>query len=67
MRRVDMKSPVRENCTLGSVRGALGNWRPYLATDNGIMSARVRSQWYGSMTPERRAHILHEVFRDTPA
>ena len=26
-----MKSPVLENCTPGSVRGALGNQRPYLA------------------------------------
>ena len=25
-----MKSPVRENRPPGSVRGALGNWRPYL-------------------------------------
>jgi hypothetical protein len=25
-----MKSPVRENCTPGSVRGARGNPRPYL-------------------------------------
>jgi hypothetical protein len=30
-KRVDLKSPVLENCTPGSVRGALGNWRPYLA------------------------------------
>src|SRR4030095_15012437 len=27
--RVEVKSPVRENCTLGSVRGAPGNRRPY--------------------------------------
>jgi hypothetical protein len=31
MRRVVLKSPVRENCTPGSVRGAPGNRRPYLA------------------------------------
>jgi hypothetical protein len=31
MRRVVLKSPVLENCTPGSVRGALGNQRPYLA------------------------------------
>jgi len=30
MRRVVLKSPVLENCTPGSVRGALGNQRPYL-------------------------------------
>jgi len=28
--RVDLKSPVREYRSPGSVRGALGNWRPYL-------------------------------------
>ena len=28
--RVERKSPVREYCTPGSVRGALGNQRPYL-------------------------------------
>jgi hypothetical protein len=28
--RVDLKSPVRENCTPGSVRGAPGNRCPYL-------------------------------------
>ena len=27
--RVTVKSPVLENGTPGSVRGALGNWRPY--------------------------------------
>ena len=30
MRRVVLKSPVLENCTPGSVRGAPGNGRPYL-------------------------------------
>lgn len=30
MRRVVLKSPVLENCTPGSVRGAPGNRRPYL-------------------------------------
>ena len=28
--RVNVKSPVREYCTPGSVRGASGNRRPYL-------------------------------------
>ncbi len=28
-RRVFTKSPVRENCTPGSVRGLLGNWQSY--------------------------------------
>jgi len=31
--RVDLKSPVREYRSPGSVRGALGNWRPYLDND----------------------------------
>ena len=35
MRRVVLKSPVLENCTPGSVRGAPGNRRPYL--DNAEM------------------------------
>jgi hypothetical protein len=34
MRRVVLKSPVLENCTPGSVRGAPGNRRPYLAIMN---------------------------------
>ena len=34
MRRVVLKSPVLENCTPGSVRGAPGNRRPYLAKIN---------------------------------
>jgi hypothetical protein len=29
-KRVNMKSPVRENRPPGSVRGAPGNWCPYL-------------------------------------
>ncbi len=28
-KRVSLKSPVRENCTPGSVRGQLGNWLSY--------------------------------------
>ena len=35
MRRVVLKSPVLENCTPGSVRGAPGNRRPYLAIIEG--------------------------------
>src|SRR5713226_4256252 len=37
--RVELKSPVREYCTPGSVRGALGNQRPYL--DNGSRNLRT--------------------------
>ena len=36
MRRVVLKSPVLENCTPGSVRGAPGNRRPYLAKMGGV-------------------------------
>ena len=39
MRRVGLKSPVRENCTPGSVRGALGNQRPYLDNLPAIVAA----------------------------
>ena len=35
MRRVVLKSPVLENCTPGSGRGALGNQRPYLDVRSG--------------------------------
>jgi hypothetical protein len=37
---VDVKSPKRENCTPGSVRGAPGNWRPYLD-----VPGKRRSKW----------------------
>ncbi len=30
-KRVFTKSPVRENCTPGSVRGLSGNWQSYRA------------------------------------
>jgi hypothetical protein len=30
-KRVSTKSPVRENCTPGSVRGLSGNWQSYRA------------------------------------
>jgi len=42
MRRVVLKSPVLENCTPGSVRGALGNQRPYLAKMGGAEGRRPR-------------------------
>ena len=35
MRLVVLKSPVLENCTPGSGRGALGNQRPYLDKQKG--------------------------------
>ena len=39
-----MKSPVRKNRPLGSVRGAPGNWRPYLdvRSEKNIMVAKRR-------------------------
>ena len=41
MRRVVLKSPVLENCTPGSERGAPGNRRPYLAKmDDELISGR---------------------------
>lgn len=39
--RADVKSPVRENRSLGSVRGALGNRRPYLD----LLSLKPCSRW----------------------
>ena len=47
MRRVVLKSPVLENCTPGSVRGAPGNRRPYLA--NGAVA-----HWYLQGNPCRK-------------
>ena len=44
MRRVVLKSPVLENCTPGSVRGALGNQRPYLANISDIIFCQSDSE-----------------------
>jgi len=38
--RVEVKSPVRANCTPGSVRGAPGNRRPYLADADELRQRR---------------------------
>jgi hypothetical protein len=35
---VSTKSPVRENCTPGSVRGLLGNWQSYRDPQNGSVA-----------------------------
>ena len=46
--RVNLKSPVRENCTPGSVRGASGNRRPYLdwcLSGAGVSPMLIRSTW----------------------
>jgi hypothetical protein len=44
--RVGVKSPVQEYCTPGSVRGALGNWRPYLDTGSGAKIDTWRLKGY---------------------
>src|SRR6266566_5707884 len=38
--RVEVKRPVRENCTPGSVRGAPGNRRPYRDLPGGSRMSR---------------------------
>ena len=47
--RVSLRSPVREYCTPGSVRGAPGNRRPYLdrlkAAEQGIGGLQRRVAW----------------------
>jgi hypothetical protein len=40
--RVNVKSPVRENRPPGSVRGAPGNWRPYLDKREWTLGGRTR-------------------------
>ena len=50
--RVFLKSPVRENCTPGSVRGQLGNWLSY-RDDN------LRGQ--GLLTEEEFQHQKAQV------
>ena len=47
MRRVVLKSPVLENCTPGSVRGAPGNRRLYLA----IMTKQNPQPQYQAVLP----------------
>jgi hypothetical protein len=43
-KRVSLRSPVRENCTPGSVRGASGNRRPYRDGANSVQSLIVIPQ-----------------------
>src|SRR3974390_1759941 len=45
--RVVLKSPVLENCTPGSVRGAPGNRRPYLAKILNFFRLRPGVRRYG--------------------
>ena len=50
-----MKSPVRENRPLGSVRGAPGNWRPYLDTsgDGGHDPYNLKKKTYRTLPTGR--------------
>src|SRR5690242_5964083 len=48
-KRDDLKSPVLENCTPGSVRGVPGNWHPYLALPS----------WRPVPRPSRRRRFVH--------
>ena len=48
-KRVLLKSPVLENGTPGSVRGASGNWRPYR---DGSMKQEA-----GSSAPSKAWHL----------
>jgi hypothetical protein len=57
MRRVVLKSPVLENCTPGSVRGAPGNRRPYLAI-MGISSALL---CFVTSLDQRRGPLLRAI------
>jgi hypothetical protein len=61
MRRVVLKSPVLENCTPGSVRGAPGNRRPYLAKPAGTRSRQRDglSEPRKSRYPRRRSLRAH--------
>jgi len=49
--RVDLKSPVREYRPPGSVRGALGNRRPYLDSAINLVPAAVPSDWVHFSVP----------------
>jgi hypothetical protein len=56
MKRVVLKSPVRENCTPGSVRGAPGNRRPYLDNHNPI---DIPTRW------PVKFNIFFNIFRES--
>jgi uncharacterized protein (DUF433 family) len=48
-KRVFLRSPVRKNCTPGSVRGPLGNWRSYRDDTQPVPKlCTARSPWYES-------------------
>jgi len=55
-RRVSTKSPVRENCTPGSVRGLLGNWQSY----RDLGPACLRSRRQNHKTEDRPIHAYAE-------
>jgi len=47
---VSLKSPVRENCTLGSVRGTAGNRRSYRAEYNVYLESKNHTLFFNSPT-----------------
>jgi hypothetical protein len=56
-----LKSPVRANCTPGSVRGRSGDWPSY--RDGGRMSSRAF--YLGSMTPQENEVSDGEATHET--
>src|ERR1035438_7764295 len=52
-KRTVLKSPVRENCTPGSVRGRSGNWPTYL--DGRSMTRTIPTAFPLDLTPEEQA------------
>ena len=53
-----MKSPVQENCTPGSVRGALGNQRPYLAKMGNVTKMNLGAKLKGGKAQRKNAKSL---------
>jgi hypothetical protein len=37
---------MQECCTCGSVRGALGNWRPYRDTSLLLLTVSKKAKWF---------------------
>jgi hypothetical protein len=56
-----LKSPVRENRTPGSVRGASGNRRPYLASKIRVRFGKLCES--GGESPSRPGGINRTEFR----
>jgi len=65
-KRVELKSPVRENRTPGSVRGPLGNWRSY--RDGAHRMLRLdHIPFYGRSTSNPRSSFSRLGFHVSPA